>query len=355
MSNQQEEDLDQAMMDGVSRFVRTPPAKAPPTSPQIIRVSHREEPSGSLEAATAVSEETASLSSDSLVTEANPFLAAMPHEALSKRAYKHCLTAVSRWIPPEDLSKRDVEKFRHAALMSRVSSLVDTAAKLQLGLLLIESKERLKHGHFVRYVEDACGLPRRRASELMAVAKTFTDHRLVLTLGYEFCQEVSQKAPPQIIIDRITNAPDRLVADQIFEHWQQDQRITDAFAGLPIEKPLEAFGREIALDLSSPHVVRDLRQFAIGTKEPEKVRDLLNIYHAKLAEGKDGSTAFLEATGAEQNKSLSPRRLHLKNLNARVEALSRYQETVVSEQAEALAKEIEDKLLELEQLIQSNG
>lgn len=275
----------------------------------------------------------------------------IPQEAQSKRVLKACQRAVSKWAPPETLSSREATKYRHVAVAVRAAEVVAGVSKLQLGLLLIEAKERLKRGQWCDYVETACGIPRRRASACMAVAKMFKDHRVVLALGYEFCIEIAESSPPEDVIGRIAGAPDRAAAELVFQEWQQDVRIADAFAGLAIEKPAEVFGRDLACDLAAPNIVRELRERACEIKEPGAVRDLLNTYRQKLAEGKDGHTAFIEAQGQEQAHA-APKKLRLKNLFARIDALSRYKDAEVDDRAAELAREIEEKLLELEQLVQ---
>lgn len=356
MTTQEEDEVDAAMASSVSRFAR--PGKNASAPATATATAAAPAPAAATSPAPAGSDQEPAMAEvestpDTFGSEKS-ILQLIPHEAQSKRGFKLCTSAVDKWEPPKELSKREVDKYRQTAMVGRVSDLISTASRLQLGLLLIEAKERLKHGQFRKYVEQACGIDPRRSAEFMAVARTFTDHRLVLAFGYDFCVQVATKSPPQAILDRITGSPDRATAQMNFESWLEDVRVENAFLGLPVEKPMDVFGRELAVDMAVPNVVREFREHACEVKDQERVRDLLNAYRAKLLEGKDGHTALNEIRGQERAAASPNRKLRLKNLFARIEALSQYQDTDIGEQAEKLAQEVENKLLELEQMIQGH-
>lgn len=285
----------------------------------------------------------------------------LPSEVIGKRTLNAIRKEVDRWQPPKLLSKPDVRKFKTVAFMSRFVSTIDVAAKHQIGVFLLDAKEKIKHGEFGTYIEDACGLSSRTARKYMRIAEVFKDPRLVNLLGFDFCADLVGEDLPQNILDRLQAVETRFEAEGILQEWEESQTISSGWLSLfPSGDPVTALGRDLALKLAKPPYVRELREHI--AKHVDQATELMQRYDSLLPQFQDGQAVvraiqgnLLAPSPEAGGEALAKNLFRSKSLRIRLDSLTALEGLPLDEQAQNLARGIEDQLLALQRLLEEKA
>lgn len=324
------------------RPVSQPPA-APPAAPAADLPEHESSPED----------------------EAN-IVAFLPREASGKRIMNAIMKEVEKWAAPATLSRSEERQFRQMAAQSRVLNVIDTLGKYNLGKFFIGAKETLKHGDWIRYLE-ACDMPRRTAFKYMAIAIAFPDHTVVRNFGFNFCYDVAALDLPAEVLSQIHAAHDRTEAEGILAAWDETQTINAAWLGLH-DSPTTAFGSSLALALSRPPFVREFRAM-VAPLPRDQVDLVVDRYKQLIPQFDDGQAVVRYLQGQPQNSapvaSATPESessepqladvFRLKSFHTRLDALASSEGLPLDQEAKALAREIETKLLDLTRMLQERA
>ena len=184
----------------------------------------------------------------------------------------------------------------------------------------------------------------------MLIAKRFPEVATVVRIGYDLALELVKNDVPDEVILKASDAADRNEAEQRYEEWRTEVRTRQAFTGITDQNPLEMFGREVAIALAD--APEDLRRLAVDHPKGE-VNALLDEFTKLTTEGAspDDAVAVIQKR-LRGDSAPKPRRLPLRNLQVRLEALKAFVAVDVSDDTLALARDIEEKMLRLAQTME---